>query len=127
LKINTSSANQGIKLTSFARFTPDTTNPWYRLRVTYYSDSPSIGQEILPVILLYPNNSSNVIRELGASFTGNGLILADGWHTLDAFVYCHASSGQIQVIIKNKTITGSFYIDSIQLDNLAPDGFINST
>ncbi len=126
LQLTFSSQTQGIKMTSFTRFTPDTTNPWYRLRVTYYSDSIFNGY-IIPVILTYHDNLSEVIQELGASFTGDSLIQPGTWYTLDAYLCCHDTSGQIQIIVDNNGSAANVYIDSIDLENVPPPGFTNST
>ncbi len=127
LQINFSSATQGVKLTSFARFTPSTTNPWYCLRVTYYCDAPCEHEQILPLILLYGSDLSETIQELGATYTGNTLIQPGEWNTIETYVYCHSSSGQIQLMAKNYGDTGAMYIDSIELDNVTPPAITSPT
>ncbi len=127
LQINFSSATEGVKLTSFARFTPSTTNPWYRLRVTYYCDAPCENEQILPLILLYNSALSETIQELGGAYTGNTLIQPGEWNTIETYVYCHSSSGQIQLMAKNYGDTGAMYIDSIELDNVTPPAITSPT
>jgi hypothetical protein len=120
LKLSYNSSTEGLKLTSFPRFSPNPNQPWYRIRVTYYCNPTCTNESITPVILLYQDDTSQTIQELGASYTGNSLIQSGYWYTLDAYIYCHTSSGQLQLLMKNGGSNGAMYIDSIELDNIAP-------
>ena len=126
MQLGYNTTSEGLKWTSFPRFIPNPYQPWYRIRVAYYCDSPCSGESILPLILLYSDNSSQAIQELGASYTGNSLIQSGNWYTLDAYVYCHANSAQLQLIMRNGGSSGAMYIDSIELDNIVPPAITNS-
>jgi hypothetical protein len=118
--------NQEVKMTSKMRFTPDLSNPWYILRITYYMDESYGYMNLIPSILTYSDNTSLQIEEIGTGYLGDPF--GQVWSTMDVPLYCHTSSGQLQLIVKNNGIARNFYIDSIELLNQLPSvvtSFVN--
>ena len=127
LKLSFSNATQGIKLTSLMRFTPDSSNPWYRMRITFRLDTVSAGMELLPSVLMYSNHTSYAIKEIYGSWIGNSLITTGQWLTMDLYASVNQPSGQLQLLLKNNGFPGNIYMDSIQLEKMVPPAMSNPT
>jgi hypothetical protein len=103
LKITFSSQNQGIKITSMSRFTTGCdsgTEQWYRLRIVYYRDTSCNLLHFSANQLLYETATSYVIKQIGASFTGETNILPGNWIQYDTYVKCKKNNGLIQITAK---------------------------
>lgn len=117
-------SDQEIKMTSKMRFTPDLSNPWYTVRITYYLQSLNGYMNLIPSILTYADNTSLQIEEIGVGYCGEPFEYL--WSTIDVPLYCRTSSGQIQLIVKNNNCLGNLYIDSIELLNQPPSAVTSS-
>lgn len=127
LKIDFTGAPQGVKLTSFSRFTA--TSDWYKMKVRFRMDGNSNYFSIQPIIMLYDSVNSYDIKELGATWTGYGLVGSGSWYEFSTYVNRNSLvSGQLQLIIKNdnSSSNGEFYIDTIDLSATTPNA-ISST
>ena len=121
MKLNWTTASQGLKLTCKRKFMPVSSIPWYRLKVTYYCDSPSTNQSVVGQLLNYAGNTSSVIKYIGGAYTGNSMITSGRWYSYEIYgQYSLVSAGFLQLILKNGGSNGAMYIDSIELDNMMP-------
>lgn len=127
LKISFSNQTEGIKITSYAKFTTtsnSTTEQWKRLRIRYYCQSSCNMVHFTPSLLLYDSNTSYVIKQIGASFTGESNIITGNWHIYDTYVRCKKNIGQLQLSFKNNGRSGNVYIDYIQLTSATPPSLV---
>ena len=83
--------------------------------------------EIKTSLLSYSDHSSFEIRDIAGNWTGNGLVQTGKWYTCDMYAYCRSSSAHVQLVIKNNGSKGNIYIDSLEVEPIAPPAFNNGT
>ena len=124
IKITFTGPDQGYKITSRYRFRPEM-DAWYKLSINFYCDETCDKEEIVPLFLLYNHNTSYNIKQLSGAYTGNGLIKAGNWYTIEAFILAAETTGDFQIIIKNNGNLGAMYLNSIVMNQTVPPAIAN--
>ena len=125
LRINYSTATQGVKITAVHRKYNGPFAHWYHVNIKYATESTNAGHEIIAQMLSYTNHTSYTITEVGGNWTGNGQISPMTMYSLNLYNYSLESSQQIQLILKNNGSAGDFFIDSIDCYSEDPPAIQN--